>query len=149
MAMGAYVLSRCSHETTITSIAMPDVTVRNDTSSTLNIAFCFTRMPVASQNGVEPGQTFRPHLASFVHALEVRLDNGSNRFSHGDGWQKFGEIAGACAAGTVAVGLGAGAVLGAFSGHVRAAIGGIAGAGFAWEAAHARTFAGVILQRTH
>ena len=121
------------------SIAMPEVTVRNDTSSTLNIAFCFTRMPVASQNGVEPGQTFRAPLASFVHALEVRLDKGTNRFSPGDGWRKFGEISGACAAGTIAVGLGAGAVLGAFSGHARAAIGGIASAGVAWRAAHAGT----------
>jgi len=111
-------------------------------------------MPVASQNEVEPGQTMRMPLASFVHTLEVRLDNRSNRFSPADGWMKFGEIAGACAAGTMAVGLGAGAVLGAFSGHTRAAIGGLAAADAAWRAAHAGgarfggTIDGVVLMAT-
>lgn len=116
---------------------MPDVTVRNNTSTCLNIGFCVTT-PLAFKNEVKPNEMIRLHLASFVHTIEVREDQGSNRFSVGESWQKFGEIAGACAAGVTAVTVGTAWALGMFGGH-KSPLGSAAliGAGAAWNAAHA------------
>jgi len=116
---------------------MPDVTVRNNTSSCLNIGFCITT-PLAFENEVKPEQTIRLHLSSFVHTVEVRQDNGSNRFTPGESWRKFGEISGACAAGATAVAVGTGWVFGMF-GPRTSPVGSTAlvGAGAAWNAAHA------------
>ena len=113
---------------------MPDITVHNQTSSPLNVAFCVTT-PLAFSNDVQPDQTIRLHLASFVHTFEARVDSGDNRYSPGESWQKVGEIGTACAAGVAAVALGTGWFLGTFAGPVRPVALGWAGA--AWNTAHA------------
>jgi len=116
---------------------MPDVTVHNQTSARLNIGFCIAT-PLAFVNEVQPDQTIRLHLSSFVHTVEVRYDNGSNRFCAEESWQKAGEISGACAAGVAAVTLGTGWLLGTFGPHASwTGTAALTGASAAWGAAQA------------
>jgi len=115
---------------------MPNVTVHNKTSSTLNVAFSIAT-PLAFHNDVIPDKTVHLHLSTFVHGFEARIDSGHNRFSSDESWNKVGEISAACAAGASAVTLGAGWLFGAFGGHaspIGAAA--VAGAGTTWRAAN-------------
>jgi hypothetical protein len=95
---------------------MPTVTVHNNTSSTLNVAFSITT-PLAFHNDVQPDQRVHFPLATFVHGFEARVDSGHNRFSSDESWKKIGEISTACAAGAAAVTLGTGWLFGAFGGR--------------------------------
>ncbi|KAL0947875.1 hypothetical protein HGRIS_010510 [Hohenbuehelia grisea] len=114
---------------------MPDVTIRNDTESTINIAFGILT-PLVFTNEVKPGDTVRLNLAMFVHSVEARVDNGTNRFSSGESWARVSDIGSAVAAGTAAVTLGTAWVCGAFGPHASPlATGAIGGAGLSWKAA--------------
>ena len=117
---------------------MPNVTVLNTTSSTLNVAFSITT-PLAFHNDVKPDQKVHLHLSTFVHGFEARLDSGHNRFSPNESWKKVGEIGTACAAGATAVTLGTGWLFGAFGSAIGSPVGAaaLAGAGASWRAANA------------
>lgn len=116
---------------------MPDVFIHNQTSHILNIGF-WVGTPLCFVNEVKPDQKIKVHLASFAHTIEARVDNGSNRYSTGETWQKAGELGAACAAGTSAVVVGTAWLTGLFGKHTSpVASAAVGGAGLAWGAAHA------------
>lgn len=115
---------------------MPDATIRNNTQDIINVGF-WVGAPWSFQNEVGAGQTARVHLPSLPLTVEVRIDNGSNRFSTGESWKKGGELVTACAAGTAAVVAGSMWLLGMFGPRASpAGTTAVAGAGLAWRAAN-------------
>lgn len=113
---------------------MPEITVINQTTSTLNMAFSIST-PLAFHNGLNPQETIRLNLAAFRHHFEARVDTGWNRFSTEQSLTKIAEIGTACLMGTAAVVVGTAWLAGKFRSHANSAA--FAGAGAAWGAAHA------------
>ncbi|KJA20914.1 hypothetical protein HYPSUDRAFT_42506 [Hypholoma sublateritium FD-334 SS-4] len=70
---------------------MPDVTIRNETPHVLNIAFRFVA-PAYWTNALIARESWTPHLASALYTIEIRVDNGRNRFSAEGAWATAGDI---------------------------------------------------------
>ena len=71
---------------------MPDVTIRNETPHILNVAFRFVA-PASWTNALSAGASWTPHLPSVTYTIEVRIDNGTNRFFAGGALAAAGDIA--------------------------------------------------------
>ncbi|KAG2338320.1 hypothetical protein BDR05DRAFT_1004360 [Suillus weaverae] len=81
---------------------MPDVTVINDLSEDIHIAF-FVGVPTNWKNHLKPGERWTTHLASLPLHFEARSVTEGREFSHDESMEMFATIGGACAAGTASV----------------------------------------------
>ncbi|KAG2068896.1 hypothetical protein BDR04DRAFT_1102653 [Suillus decipiens] len=81
---------------------MPDVTVINNLSEDVHVAF-FLGVPTNWTNHLKPGERWTTHLASLPHYFEARSVTESRKFSHDESMEMLATIGGACAAGTASV----------------------------------------------
>ncbi|KAG2050243.1 hypothetical protein BDR06DRAFT_650789 [Suillus hirtellus] len=81
---------------------MPDVTVINNLSEEIHVAF-FIGVPANWKNHLKPGERWTTHLASLPLHFEARSVTGNREFSHNESMDMLATIGGACAAGTASV----------------------------------------------
>ncbi|EIN11542.1 hypothetical protein PUNSTDRAFT_131704 [Punctularia strigosozonata HHB-11173 SS5] len=91
---------------------MPPVTIRNDASSTLNVARTLGA-PLAWRNSLQPGESWTHESAPWSYTFEIRRDLGDvSQFSLEDSLDAAGTIGTAVAAGVASVATGALGALG-------------------------------------